>query len=167
MKKIYNLVIAFAALFFCANVCAQKSGKISGFIKSQDNKVIEAATVTLLKAKDTSIVKIAVTDKTGLFEFEKIKNDNYLLKVDAIGYNKLTGKPFAVTADKATVNAGEILLTAAAQSLNNVNVSATRPLVETKIDKTIVNVDASPTNTGLSALEVLEKSPGVTVDNDG
>jgi hypothetical protein len=30
-----------------------------------------------------------------------------------------------------------------------------------------VNVDASPTNTGLSALEVLEKSPGVTVDNDG
>ena len=61
----------------------------------------------------------------------------------------------------------DIQLTAATQSLNNVSVSATRPLVETKIDKTIVNVDASPTNTGLSALEVLEKSPGVTVDNDG
>jgi len=38
---------------------------------------------------------------------------------------------------------------------------------ENKIDKTVVNVDASQTNTSLSALEVLEKSPGVTVDNDG
>src|SRR5205085_2107183 len=41
-----------------------------------------------------------------------------------------------------------------------------RPVNEQKIDKTVVNVDASPTNTGLSALEVLEKSPGVTIDNN-
>ena len=33
--------------------------------------------------------------------------------------------------------------------------------------KTVVNVDASPTNTGLNVLEILEKSPGVAVDNDG
>ncbi|HXL57630.1 MAG TPA: carboxypeptidase-like regulatory domain-containing protein, partial [Chitinophagaceae bacterium] len=72
MKKIYNLIIVCTGLFFCANAHAQQTGKISGFIKSSDNKVIEAATVTLLKTKDTSIVKIAVTDKTGLFEFEKI-----------------------------------------------------------------------------------------------
>ena len=45
--------------------------------------------------------------------------------------------------------------------------TAKRPLIENKIDKTVVNVDASPTNTGLTALEVLEKSPGVTVDNNG
>ncbi|MEJ7677455.1 MAG: outer membrane beta-barrel family protein [Segetibacter sp.] len=32
---------------------------------------------------------------------------------------------------------------------------------------TILNVDASPTNTGTNALELLEKSPGVSVDNDG
>jgi outer membrane receptor protein involved in Fe transport len=167
MKKIYNLITACTALFFSVNVHAQQSGKITGFIKSPDNKAIDAATVTLMKAKDTSIVKISVTGKTGLFEFENIKNDNYLLLVDAIGYNKLTGKPFAVTTDKQTINAGDIQLTAATQSLNDVSVSAQRPLVETKIDKTIVNVDASPTNAGLSALEVLEKSPGVTVDNDG
>jgi iron complex outermembrane receptor protein len=134
MKKIDYLIIISAALFFCANVQGQE-GKISGFIKSQDNKAVEAATVTLVKAKDTSIVKIAVTDKAGLFEFEKIKNDNYLLKVDAIGYNKLTGKPFALTAIKQTVNAGDIQLTPATQSLNNVSVSATRPLVETRLIK--------------------------------
>ena len=47
------------------------------------------------------------------------------------------------------------------------SVVSKRPLIENKIDKTVVNVDAAPTNGGLSALEVLEKSPGVTVDNDG
>src|SRR5205085_1416030 len=38
--------------------------------------------------------------------------------------------------------------------------------IENKIDKTVVNVDASPSNTGLSALEVLEKSPGIVIDNN-
>jgi outer membrane receptor for monomeric catechols len=42
-----------------------------------------------------------------------------------------------------------------------------KPFIETKIDKTVVNVDASPTSAGASALEILEKSPGITVDNDG
>ena len=42
-----------------------------------------------------------------------------------------------------------------------------RPLIEQIIDRTIVNVDASITNIGTSALEVLEKSPGVMVDRDG
>ncbi len=30
----------------------------------------------------------------------------------------------------------------------------------------MVNIDASPTNTGLSAFEILEKSPGITIDNN-
>ena len=40
-------------------------------------------------------------------------------------------------------------------------------MIEQKIDRTIVNVDAAVSNVGATALEVLEKSPGVTVDKDG
>src|ERR1700761_7271537 len=54
-----------------------------------------------------------------------------------------------------------------AKTLNQVTVVGKKPLIENKIDKTVVNVDASATNSGLTALEVLEKSPGVMVDNDG
>jgi hypothetical protein len=46
-------------------------------------------------------------------------------------------------------------------------VIAKKPLIELKLDKTVVNVDAAVTNVGATALEVLEKSPGVTVDKDG
>ncbi len=40
-------------------------------------------------------------------------------------------------------------------------------MFEQKAGKTVMNVDASPTNTGLNVLELLEKAPGVAVDNDG
>ncbi|HTF30003.1 MAG TPA: outer membrane beta-barrel family protein, partial [Flavitalea sp.] len=36
-----------------------------------------------------------------------------------------------------------------------------------KIDRMVVNVEASITNAGSNALEVLEKSPGISVDKDG
>lgn len=55
----------------------------------------------------------------------------------------------------------------AAKGIEGVTVTAKRPFIETKIDKTVVNVDASPTSAGATALEVLEKSPGITVSNDG
>src|SRR5258705_10795842 len=54
-----------------------------------------------------------------------------------------------------------------AKSIEGVTVVAKRPLIEQKIERTIVNVEASVTNVGASALEVLEKSHGISVDKDG
>lgn len=51
--------------------------------------------------------------------------------------------------------------------LKQVVVSSKKPLYEVKIDKTVVNVDASPSNVGTNVIEVLEKAPGVNVDKDG
>ncbi len=52
-------------------------------------------------------------------------------------------------------------------TLQKVTVTGRTPPVERKQGKTIVNVEASVTNTGSTVLEVLEKSPGVTVDRNG
>ena len=53
------------------------------------------------------------------------------------------------------------------KTLKEVTVAAKRPFIERKIDRTVINVDAAITNAGTTAMEVLEKSPGVTVDKDG
>jgi outer membrane receptor protein involved in Fe transport len=55
----------------------------------------------------------------------------------------------------------------AASSLKEVRISTKKPLVEQKLDKTVLNVDASIGNAGSTVMEVLEKAPGVTVDKDG
>ncbi|WP_431209246.1 hypothetical protein ACQ86N_23955 [Puia sp. P3] len=52
-------------------------------------------------------------------------------------------------------------------SLAAVTVAGRKLPVERKQGKTIINVEASVTNTGSTVLEVLEKSPGVTVDRNG
>ncbi|MBL7699154.1 MAG: TonB-dependent receptor plug domain-containing protein, partial [Chitinophagaceae bacterium] len=53
------------------------------------------------------------------------------------------------------------------QELKEVKVVARKRLIEQKIDKMVVNVDAAVTNAGTTAMDVLEKSPGIQVDKDG
>ena len=52
-------------------------------------------------------------------------------------------------------------------TLGQVTVVGKRPLIEQKVDRVVLNVDAAVTNIGATALEVLEKAPGVKVDKDG
>ena len=166
MKNIYVAICLFCTVLLASFAQAQ-TGKINGLVKSADNKSIDAATVSLLHAKDSSLAKIAVTDKAGAFEFDKLNTGSYLLQIEAIGYTKYTGNAFELTAQKSSLQINSIQLQTASNSISGVSVTTKRPLIENKIDKTVVNVDASPTNAGLTALEVLEKSPGVTVDADG
>ncbi len=146
-------------------VLAQTTAKISGLIKDEQGKALPSASVSLLKARDSALVKIAVTDKEGKYEFENITQGKYLVSISSIGYKKNFSSQINVAGKDVQVPAVTALQNA--KDLGNVTVTAQRPFVETKLDKTVVNVDASPTSAGSTALEVLEKSPGVTVDNDG
>ncbi len=163
MRYVFTLLIFFVFSAFVAS--AQTASKIWGTIKDEQGKALPSASVSLLKAQDTALVKIAVTDKEGKYEFENIRQGKYLVSISLVGYKKsfsnhidVTGKDVQVPAVTASQNS---------KDLGNVTVTAQRPFVETKLDKTVVNVEASPTSAGSTALEVLEKSPGVMVDNDG
>jgi hypothetical protein len=80
---------------------------------------------------------------------------------------KKSARLLPVNNDAAEIKVADIQLSTVTKSMAAVTVVATKPFIEQKIDKTVVNVEASPSNAGATALEVLEKSPGVTVDNDG
>ncbi len=159
--------LLFIIMFSCSSgyLFSQQNFVVKGLIKSADDKPIEAATITLFSAKDSALVKIAASDKTGAYTFEQVKQGVYFIKAEAVSFSTHFTKNFTV--NNATVKVDDIKMNTTVAQLNTVSVIAHRPLIENKIDKTVVNVDASPTNGGLSALEVLEKSPGVSVDNDG
>lgn len=152
--------------FFFFPAVAQHVSKIQGVVKDGAGKGLSSATVSLLKAGDSSLVKMALTETSGAFEFTHVREGIYLLSVSSVGYDKAYSISFALTEDKV-VEVPAISLTANAASLSAVVVQARKPLVENKIDKMVVNVDAAPTNAGSTALEVLEKSPGISVDRDG
>lgn len=144
-----------------------KNGKITGTITDSNKKPLQSVSVSLVKAKDSSLVKATATGKNGNYEFESIAEGDYLLTLTSVGYEKKYSKSFSVNTSNNELQVESIQMTEAAKGLSSVTVTGKRPFIETKIDKTIVNVDASPTNAGATALEVLEKSPGVTVSNDG
>ena len=147
---------------------AQTSGKITGSIKDGGNqKIIDAATISLLKSKDSSLTKSAVTDKEGNFIFENVKEGSYLISAASLGHSKVYSKSFTISAEQASYEAGVLQLVPVTQNLKEVVVETKKPFIERKLDRTIVNVDASISNAGSSAMEVLEKSPGITIDKDG
>src|SRR5258708_11699511 len=151
-----------------STACGQEtSGKISSRVKDAGGNPMDAVSVDLLKSADSPRTKVAITDRSGQFKFENIAIGKYILSVTHIGYTSWYSLPFEITASKPFVTLNTILLQPAEPSLGQVTVVGKRPLIENKMDKTVVNVDASTTNGGLTALEVLEKSPGVMVDNDG
>lgn len=154
--------------FLSTTVTAQnKSGKISGLITDANAQAIESATASLQRAKDSALVKVAVSDKKGNFEFEQLPEGEYFVAVTAVGYAKAFSKPVKLTAASGVQLPSIRLEKSVAKTLGEVIVTGKRPLIENKIDRMVVNVEAAPTNAGASAMEVLEKSPGVTVSNDG
>ncbi|MEX6686195.1 TonB-dependent receptor [Danxiaibacter flavus] len=165
IKKITLLGLLF--LLITGLAFAQgNAGKIVGTVKS-GGKSIEGATVSLLSSKDSSLVKMVVSDKDGNYVINKITSGKYLISVAALNYTTTYSKEIAVVKDGDYVTAGAIELVAAANGLANVTVATKRPAIEARPDKMVVNVDAAVTNVGSTALEVLEKSPGVVVDKDG
>jgi outer membrane receptor protein involved in Fe transport len=166
MRKIFTLC---SFLFIClVNVSAQNPpGRVSGKVLDAANHPLSSISVSLLRARDSSLVKVAVTGKDGTYAFENIADGNYLILATSVGYEKNRTKKFELSSSVNTVEPDAIQMQPAAKSLGGVTVTANRPFIETKIDRTVVNVDASPTNAGATALEVLEKSPGIMVNNDG
>jgi len=167
MTKLSTLLtlVAITALSFIAN-SQTGAGKITGRVGDASQANLSAATISLLHAKDSIVVKMAASDKDGKFEFENLAEGKYLLLVSAVGHIKTWAGPLSVTANQE-VQAGPVILASQTKDLKSVTVTARKPLIEMKIDRTVVNVDAAVTNVGANALEVLEKSPGVQVDKDG
>jgi iron complex outermembrane recepter protein len=155
-------------LFACiTSMLAQnKTGKILGTIQDADGKPLPAVSVSLLLTKDSSLAKTAVTNKEGIYEFEQIAEGNYFISTTFVGYEKGYTPSFAVT-QSAVAQVAALQMIVVAKGMSEVVITAKKPFIETKIDKTVVNVDASPTSAGATALEILEKSPGISVDNDG
>jgi iron complex outermembrane receptor protein len=165
MKRYFYLLLFFFTTAFAAR--AQTSGNVTGIVEDGSGKGLSAATVSLLAANDSAVLKINVADKDGVFRFDNIQEGRYLVSVSAVGFQSAYSQLFQIPMSAPEVSLKAIQLQPATKALSGVTVTATRPLIEQKVDRMVVNVDASPTNAGNSALEVLEKSPGISVDKDG
>ncbi|PZR29323.1 MAG: TonB-dependent receptor [Citrobacter freundii] len=158
MRKLLTLLTA--AVLLSSATFAQK---ISGSVKDQQGKGLEKTTVSLLKAKDSSVVKLTVSDNQGNYSFQADAG-KYLISVSYVGYLPTYSKTFDVATGDVTVEAVTLLKNEG--TMAGVTVTSKKPIVEVRADKTIMNVEGTINAVGQDALELLRKSPGVMVDKD-
>ncbi|MHA4812005.1 TonB-dependent receptor domain-containing protein [Flavitalea flava] len=142
------------------------SGRITGTIVEDGQQPVDAATISLLNAGDSAKAKTTSSDKTGHFQFDHIPAGKYRVSASVVGHADFYSPVFELSSAHSSIVLDPILLKTSSQSLREFAVVGKKPLIEQKADRMVINVDASPSNAGSTVLEVLEKSPGVTVDKD-
>lgn len=157
-----NLLLLLLCVFTGAITYAQQ---ITGIVKDEQGKALQGATVALKKSKDSAVVKLAVSNATGGYTFINIAKGSYFVNTSHIGYG-ITNSPAFEVSGEGVVTGPQISLSKISGTLKDVAILSTKPMVEVKADKTILNVEGSVNAVGQDALELLRKSPGVMVDKD-
>ncbi len=138
--------------------------RISGVVKDEQGKSIVGASITLKKAKDSAVVKIAIADAEGKYSFNNVQVGKYFITVNSVGFT--IAKSAIFIAESNETNVPSITLNKASKKLDDITVISRKPMIEVKADKTIFNVENSINAVGSDAFELVRKSPGVVVDKD-
>lgn len=138
--------------------------RITGLVADKKMQPLGGANVLLLKVGDSSLVKGSGTAKDGSFAFENVKTGEYLVLATHVGFSNLYLPAVSIAQSQPHFDLKIIQLDEAGIELQQVNVVSRRPLLEQKIDRMVVNVKNSITSAGSTALDVLERSPGVIVN---
>lgn len=142
----------------------QNSSVISGKISDEKKEGVPGVTVELRRETDSVLIKVTITDIQGNYSLEGIRAGRYFIKASLIGFTSYRSKTFDFEGSNKTL--AEVSLNTSAVELKAAEVSAIRPLIEVKADKTIFNIENTINTTGNTAYELLQKAPGVMVDNN-
>jgi iron complex outermembrane recepter protein len=148
--------------FFSALVSNGQITTVNFKILSPSNEAIPFATVTVLSVPDTTVQQQKITDSLGSVSFILLQSRPYLVRITSINYDPIE-KSITIKGDNPSFvfNAEQ-----QSRSLGNVTVIAQRPLMRQEDDKTIVDPE-NLASSSTSAYEIMEKVPGLFVDQDG
>jgi len=167
MRKFVGLLLLAA---FCLGARAQSNikGKVSGKVTDAVTKqAVDYATVSIFKQGSTSPFNGAVTDEKGNFNIGELGEGDYVVKVDFIGYSGKVFDHVIISQATPNINLGNVSLAPAQNQLQDVVITAKKPVVENKIDKMVYNPANDLSAQGGAAIDVLKKVPQISVDIDG
>ncbi|WP_210464761.1 outer membrane beta-barrel family protein [Rufibacter roseolus] len=168
MKKFYHFLLLLAALAFLTQAAlAQTPGAITGLVVDEKGQPLPYGTVALLKAADASLFSGAAIELDGTFKMKTPAPGKYLVRISAMGFANQDLPVVEVKGAGFSHDFGKIALKQDSKVLKEVTVNNLRPAVDVQADKMVVSVEGTAMAAGNTAYEVLAKSPGVWVDQDG
>lgn len=134
---------------------------IIGVVVDEDNNPIPYANVMLLQARDSTMITGTISTEEGSFELLNNSERQVIVNITLLGFKDYYSPSLS---KENRIDLGTIQLPVAAQTLSEVVVRGEKPLIQQKIDRTVVNVQSAVSSVGNTALNVLSKSPSVMVN---
>lgn len=141
---------------------AKNGNTISGKVTDADHKALPAVNIVLLDSGKT-LIKADLTNEEGSFLLEDIRPGEYTIKATMPGFESYTSTKISLT---SSTTLPTVVLKEKVNALDEVSVRAQKPFIEVKADRLIVNVENGIVSAGSSAYEVLQRSPGVRIDQN-
>ena len=137
---------------------------VTGILRDADTKeFLPFVNVAVLDSVDNEFVKGGISNMDGVFEIADVPQGSFLLRVSAIGYENFV-LPFKVTNN---TNLGTLRIKQGVIALNEVTVSAEKPLYAMDGEKLVYNVSEDPSIQTGTTEDALQNAPGVEVDVEG
>jgi outer membrane receptor protein involved in Fe transport len=170
MKRLLTILLSLSIAYLTSAQEAHSAGdiKVTGkVLDSLSRQPLPYASVSIYKEKITKPAGGGMTGNKGVFSIDGLAPGTYNVTVDIIGYGTRTLGPLTLDGRKPVFSLGDIAIGKKAQEMQAITVTATRGLVENKLDKMVYNVEKDVTSLGGVATDVLKKVPMVSVDVDG
>lgn len=147
-------------------IAQSKAATVSGQLQDQNLQTpLPFVSVVLRQAADSSFVMGVISDDKGLFTFEKVAPNNYLLVAKFAGYLALE-KTIYVGSTADFLDLGTYFLQPAVRQLDEITVTGRADEVGSKMEKKTFSMEDNITQSGGSVLQALENLPGITIENN-
>jgi len=166
MKKL-RITVLMLSILLVSEVLFAQNATLAGKLSDEKSAAVGFASVSLLKATDSSLVASVTANKEGIFNIPSPEAGKYFLRITAIGFDVKRTDIFELVASNTAKDFGTIALRTDPKLMNDVTVTALRPTITQLADRLVVNIQGTAMAAGNTAFGVLSKSPGVFVDPEG
>ena len=158
LNNVRKRVMVWVALASMATLLPAQTYRLSGCVQDENRQPVEVANVLLKQAKDSAYITGMLTDTQGCFSFDQPLGE-YLLHITLIGSEDLY-VPVVLRGNK---NVGELTLKSSSALLDEVTVTAARPVIKRLVDRVVFDAHNTIASAGGSALDLLREVPGLQV----
>jgi hypothetical protein len=162
LMKTYML---FMLMLISSLAFAQANRSLSGHLKYKDGVIAKDISISLLRNSDSVLIQRQSSSNEGTFLFADLMPNTYVIIFTSLGSQKAKRGPIKLLKESLVLDT--IFLNRNVEQLEEVSIKSIQPLIQKSIDKTTINVEHTSLAVGNTALDLLNRAPGLTVLNDG
>ncbi|MDZ4795047.1 MAG: outer membrane beta-barrel protein [Bacteroidota bacterium] len=160
--------VLFIVLYFLSPFASAQVGRNGGDVTitikiiNQKKEPLAFASVTITNRLDNNLVIKKAADSSGTVQFRLAKNNQYSVSISSVNYLPIE-KGISTSGNEVSFN---FVAEPVGKTLETAVVTSKKPLMKQEDDKLIVDPE-NLVEASTSGFEVIEKTPGLFVDQDG